>query len=167
MIGVATTIKDNLLYTLFFRTLGNKLTNFTRNRDFSVVSDRSKGLNGCPGRTPLSSRQYRFRLSNGTSLRAALLGLSTFRLRLCRGLFGPGTLPSGWSRLGSSFHSYRNPFRLHSFWLPARGSDCRFKVAQALIKRRSGCQCLARGIVYDLRIDMMSTAEYIQAWTCL
>ncbi len=47
MIGVATTIKDNLLYALFFRALSYKLANFACNRDFPVRGNGSKSFNGC------------------------------------------------------------------------------------------------------------------------
>jgi hypothetical protein len=39
MIGIPTTIKDNLGHTFFFRTLGNEFAYFARDSDLTVFRD--------------------------------------------------------------------------------------------------------------------------------
>ena len=171
MIGVATTIKDNLLHALFFGALSHKLANFARQRNFSVIGNGGKSFNGRFIGALLSGWQYYFGLRLGTAfLLTTLLRLTTFclglrgllhsfsplasRQSLCRRLYQPG-----------SFLCYA--LQSTTYFLRRRGIALYFKIMQARIQRRGGCQRPACGIVYDLCIDMVSTTEYIQAWTCL
>ena len=172
MIGIATTIKDNLLHALFFGALSHKLANFARKRNFSVIGNGCKSFNGRFVGALLSGWQYRFGLRLGTAfllttllrltafclgLRGLLLNfspLASARKSLCRRLYQPG-----------SFLCYA--LQSTAYFLHRRGIALYFKIMQARIQRRGGCQRLARGIVYDLCIDMVSTTEYIQAWTGL
>src|SRR5690348_11630827 len=57
MIGVTTTIKDNLTDTLFFRTLRDQLANFAGQGHLAVIRNEGQRLNRRPGAALLGLRE--------------------------------------------------------------------------------------------------------------
>ncbi|GEM_PF-2451553 len=162
MIGVAATVKDNLVHAPLFSALGDQFAYLTRQRDFAIMRNRRQRLYRRPGRAFLGRRKHCPGLLNGPAFsRAPFLLLSSPGRSLRAPALRRGSRGNHLcGRLGLFF-------RLRAgLWLLRWGrAHCWLEVAQTHIERGSGGQRVACAIIDDLCVDMLPAAKNIQART--
>src|SRR5579875_87540 len=174
MISVASTIKNHLAHAFFFCALGDQFADFTRERNLAVIRNGSQRLYRRLLLALLCLWQDSFRLLGRSAALtlSALLLLLTFsgRFSSLLGLRAPAFTGGGQNlgcQLSRSYNRFCRALSRVSYGPHSRVRHLRLKIAQRLIQRRGSDKGRSRRIINNLCVDMLATAEDVQARTHL